>query len=115
MRRNIVKIMEILKVDAVVAEKVEYIMDCSGIDYSECSMREFRSEAKYAYSRIDYSGAEDTYIAHIHKPYGDKFAAAVGRFQDGFLRDKVCTDIDAAFVKAVDAAVRLLPAMQGAK
>ena len=58
--------------------------------------------------------AEGTYILHINKPYGDKFAAAVGRFQEGFLRDKVCKDIDAAFAKAVDAAVRLLPAMQGA-
>ncbi len=115
MRRNIVKIMEILKVDAVVAEKVEYIMDCSGIDYSECSMREFRSEAKYAYSRIDYSGAEDIYLAHIDQPYGKRFAETVGRFQEGFLRDKVCRDLDSAFAKAVDAAVRLLPAMQGAK
>lgn len=59
--------------------------------------------------------AEDTYILHINKPYGDKFAAVVGRFQEGFLRDKICKDIDAAFAKAVDAAVRLLPAMQGAK
>lgn len=57
--------------------------------------------------------AEDIYLSHIGKPYGDKFAAAVGRFQEGFLRDKVCKDIDAAFAKAVDAAVRLLPAMQG--
>lgn len=59
--------------------------------------------------------AENTYIAHMMGPDGDKFAAAVGRFQEGFLRDKVCKDIDAAFAKAVDAAVRLLPAMQVAK
>ena len=59
--------------------------------------------------------AEDIYLSHIDKPYGDKFAAAVGRFQEGFLRDKVCKDIDTAFAKAVDAAVRLLPSMRGAK
>jgi hypothetical protein len=41
-----------------------------------------------------------------------EFAAAVGRFQEGFLRDKVCRDLDSAFVKAVDTASRLLPAMQ---
>ena len=55
--------------------------------------------------------AEDIYLSHIDKPYGDKFAAVVGRFQEGFLRDKVCKDIDTAFAKAVDAAVRLLPAI----
>ena len=52
--------------------------------------------------------AEDIYLSHIDQPYGKVFAATVGRFQEGFLRDKVCRDIDDAFSKAVDAAVRLL-------
>lgn len=56
--------------------------------------------------------AEDFYIAQIDLPHGKEFAAAVGRFQEGFLRDKVCRDLDSAFIKAVDAASRLLPAMQ---
>jgi len=115
MRTNIKKIMQILNVDAETAERVEYIMDCSGIDYSECSMREFKAEAKHAYSRLDHAEAEDIYLAHVDKPYGKAWAETVGRFQEGFLRDKVCKDIDAAFAKAVDAAVRLLPAMSGTK
>lgn len=53
--------------------------------------------------------AEDLYNEHIDKPYGKVFADTVGRFQEGFLRDKVCKDLDAAFGKAVDASIRLLP------
>jgi len=56
--------------------------------------------------------AEDIYLAHIDKPYGKAFAQTVGRFQEGFLRDKVCKNCDDAFAKAVDAAVRLLPVIQ---
>jgi hypothetical protein len=55
--------------------------------------------------------AEDIYLDHIDKPYGKEFAKAVGRFQEGFLRDKVCKDVDSAFAKAVDAVIRLLPAI----
>ena len=55
--------------------------------------------------------AEDTYIAHIDTPYGKQFAATVGRFQEGFLRDKT-PDLDEAFALAVDAAVRLLPVIK---
>lgn len=55
--------------------------------------------------------AEDIYIAHIDKPYGKAFAQTVGHFQEGFLRDKVCKDIDTAFAKAVDVSMRLLPAI----
>lgn len=57
------------------------------------------------------SEAEDIYIAHIDKPYGKAFAYTVEYFQEGFLREKVCKDIDAAFAKAVDVAMRLLPAI----
>jgi len=35
----------------------------------------------------------------------------VGRFQEGFLRDRVCHDVDAAFAKAVETAERLIPAI----
>ena len=47
------------------------------------------------------------YVYHIAQPYGKHFAATVGRFQEGFLRDKT-SDIDEAFALAVDAAVRSL-------
>ena len=49
--------------------------------------------------------ANDTYHLHIDQPYGKHFAAAVGRFQEGFLRDKT-SDPDEAFALAVDASVR---------
>lgn len=58
---------------------------------------------------MTHASAEDTYLDHIDQPYGKRFAATVGRFQEGFLRDKVCTDIDDAFARAVDAAERLVP------
>ena len=61
---------------------------------------------------MTHEQAEDFYISQIDLPHGKAFADAVGRFQEGFLRDKVCRDLDSAFVKAVDAASRLLPAMQ---
>ena len=61
---------------------------------------------------MTYEQAEDFYISQIDLPHGKAFADAVGRFQEGFLRDKVCRDLDSAFAKAVDAASRLLPAMQ---
>ena len=56
--------------------------------------------------------AEDVYLDHIDAPYGKQFSAIVGRFQEGFLRDKVCKTLDEAFAKAVDAAVRMVPAMR---
>lgn len=61
---------------------------------------------------MTYEQADDFYISQIDLPHGKAFADAVGRFQEGFLRDKVCRDLDSAFAKAVDAASRLLPAMQ---
>ncbi len=51
--------------------------------------------------------AESIYLDHIDQPYGKYFAATVGRFQEGFLRDKT-DDLDEAFALAVDAAVRSL-------
>lgn len=56
--------------------------------------------------------AKDIYISHVDKPYGKEWAETVGRFQEGFLKDKVCRDLDAAFAKAVDTAQRLLPAIK---
>lgn len=56
--------------------------------------------------------AEDVYMMHVDKPYGEEWAETVGRFQEGFLRDKVCRDLNSAFAKAVDAAQRLLPAIK---
>lgn len=55
---------------------------------------------------------DDLYLAHVDQPYGKRFAATVGRFQEGFLRDRVCDDLDDAFARAVDAAVRLVPALK---
>lgn len=55
---------------------------------------------------------DDLYLHHVDQPYGERFANAVGRFQEGFLRDGVCDDLDDAFARAVDAAVRLVPALK---
>ena len=56
--------------------------------------------------------AEDIYIHHADQPYGKAWAETVGRFQEGFLRDKVCSDLDSSFLKAVDTALRLLPVIK---
>ena len=62
MRRNIVKITENIKdimafakcsVDR--AKKIEYQMDCNGIDYSECTTRKFHNAIRDAIVDIDYS------------------------------------------------------------
>ena len=53
--------------------------------------------------------AEDIYLAHVDEAYGADWADTVGRFQEGFLRDGVCRDLDDAFARAVDTARRLLP------
>lgn len=55
---------------------------------------------------------DDLYIHHVDQPYGKRFAETVGRFQEGFLRDGVCDDLDDAFARAVDAAVRLVPVLK---
>lgn len=51
---------------------------------------------------------ESIYLSHVDQPYGEHYAACVGRFQEGFLRDKVCTDIDAAFARAVETCERTI-------
>lgn len=61
---------------------------------------------------MTYEQAEDFYIANIDKAHGKEFAAAVGRFQEGFLADDVTSDLNAAFTRAVDVASRLIPAMK---
>lgn len=53
--------------------------------------------------------ADTIYLDHVDQPYGTQFAATVGRLQEGFLRDGVCDDLDDAFARAVDVAVRLVP------
>ena len=52
------------------------------------------------------------YISHIDAPYGDHYAAMVGRFQEGFLRDNVCRDLDRAFEKAVETCEALIGAIK---
>jgi len=61
---------------------------------------------------VSIEKATDIYISHLDKPYGSDFADVVGRFQEGFLSDCVCTDLDESFAKAVDTAVRMLPAIK---
>ena len=56
--------------------------------------------------------ADDLYMEHVDQPYGAEFAAVVGRFQEGFLADRVTDDLDEAFARAVDCAIRLLPAIK---
>jgi len=53
--------------------------------------------------------ATAAYNAEIDLPHGAIYAAAVRRFQRGFIKDRVCTDIDEAFARAVDACQRLIP------
>ena len=53
-----------------------------------------------------------TYLTHSKAPYGKLFADTVARFQVGFVADGVCPDAESAFDRAVEAAVRLLPAIK---
>jgi len=61
---------------------------------------------------MTYDQAEDFYLDQIDQPHGGEFAKVVGRFQEGFLRDRVTDDIDEAFQRAVDVSSRLLPAIK---
>lgn len=45
--------------------------------------------------------AVGVYLSHVDQFYGKDYADCVGRFQEGFLADKVCSDLDAAFERAV--------------
>lgn len=61
---------------------------------------------------MTYEDAEDFYIANTGQAHGKEFAEIVGRFQEGFLADRVTDDLDEAFRRAVDTASRLLPAIK---
>ena len=55
------------------------------------------------------------YDNHISQPYGEVYADRVRRFQDGFLRDRVCKGprrLDDAFERAVETCERLLPVIR---
>jgi hypothetical protein len=54
----------------------------------------------------------ETYMMHARQAYGERYAAAVKRFQDGFLKDRVCKDLDAAFERAVETTEKLVPALK---
>jgi len=60
-------IMSFAKCDAERAREIEYQMDCNGIDYSECTTREFNSAIKDAIVDLDYSieDLEKAYVAEI--------------------------------------------------
>ena len=60
----------------------------------------------YTSEQIDI--AHDLYMSREDEPCWQHYAATVGRFQEGFLRDKVCTDVDQAFARAVEAAERAI-------
>lgn len=49
--------------------------------------------------------AHSIYLARVDHPHGKAYAATVGRFQEGFLRDKT-GDLEEAFALAVEAAER---------
>jgi hypothetical protein len=56
--------------------------------------------------------AIEYYNANMNAPHGAMFCKVVGRYQEGFLRDKVTDDLDVAFAKAVDTARRLMDAIK---
>lgn len=52
------------------------------------------------------------YNGHVSQPYGKAYADRVGRFQEGFLRDRVCKGprrLEDAFERAVETCERLIP------
>ena len=51
------------------------------------------------------------YNGHTSQPYGEVYADRVRRFQEGFLRDRVCKGpraMDDAFERAVETCERLI-------
>jgi len=46
------QIASLLKISLELAVKVQYEMECAGINFSECSTRKFNSEAKLAYAIV---------------------------------------------------------------
>lgn len=61
---------------------------------------------------MTHDEAHDFYIAQIDQPHGTRFAATVGRFQEGFLADKVTRDVDEAFRRAVEASAKFVGLFQ---
>ena len=57
---------------------------------------------------MTYNEAEDFYIDQIDQPHGKRFAASVGRFQEGFLADGVTDDLDEAFRRGVECAAKFV-------
>ena len=45
-------IMQLLSVDCDTALQVQDIMDCNGVDYSECSTKQFQREVRIAYAEL---------------------------------------------------------------
>jgi hypothetical protein len=71
-----------------------------------------RVRARRAAEPITLDQAHDLYMANVDTPHGELFAQTVGRFQEGFLRDRVTNDLEEAFRRAVDCTMRLLPAIK---
>ena len=71
-----------------------------------------RVKARRATGEMTLDQAHDACLANIDAPHGRRFAETIGRFQEGFIRDRVTRDVDEAFRRAVDATMRLLPAIK---
>lgn len=61
---------------------------------------------------MTFDEAMTVYFENVDTPHGSAFMSVVGRFQEGFLSDGVTDDCDEAFVRAIDVASRLLPAIK---
>ncbi len=48
-----IQIAELLQVDSKTAYKVQYEMECGGLDFSECTEQEFRYAAREAYLLVN--------------------------------------------------------------
>ena len=64
---------------------------------------------------MTYDEAYDIFISRVDAEGGKKYAQMVGRYQEGFLSQKVCADLDDAFTKAVDTTERLWAAVQAGR
>jgi hypothetical protein len=65
--------------------------------------------------QMTHEEAITAYNANIDLPHGDTFYNVTGRFQENFLREGVTSDCDEAFRRAVECAVKLLPAMKAGR
>ena len=52
MNKTTQEIMQLLAVDCDTALQVQDIMDCNGIDYSECTTKQFNREVRNAYAEF---------------------------------------------------------------